>query len=169
MPFLRNVTAGRGVPDERLAKVATQYETIGGRSPINDQTRDLIAALRPVLKDRGIDLPIYWGNRNWDPFLRKALAEMEADGRHAAAAFVTSAYSSYSSCRQYREDIASAQSAVSTPPAINKIGQFYDRPGFVEPFIRNTRQALEAFGDADAVALVFTAHSIPLRWRQCTI
>jgi ferrochelatase len=161
MAFLRNVTAGRDVPEARLAKVAEQYQAIGGRSPINDQARSLIAALEPELASRDIDLPVYWGNRNWTPYLNDAVARLVADGRRHAVAFVTSAYSSYSSCRQYRENIAEAQRLAGNAPVINKIGQFYDRPGFVEPFVRSTRAALAAFHEGDEVALVFTAHSIP--------
>jgi protoporphyrin/coproporphyrin ferrochelatase len=165
MPFLRNVTTGRNVPDERLARVAEQYQAIGGRSPINDQARALIAALKPELAARNIALPIYWGNRNWAPYLSDAVQDMKNDGRRHAVAFVTSAYSSYSSCRQYRENIAAAQSeAGSDAPIINKIGQFYDRPGFVDPFVRNTRDALERINGS--TALVFTAHSIPTAMAQ---
>lgn len=162
LPFLRIVTAGRNVPDERLTKVAGQYEKIGGRSPINDQARELIAAMRAELDTRNVDLPIYWGNRNWDPFLATTMKEMAADGRRHAVAFVTSAYSSYSGCRQYLEDIDRARAEVGPDaPEITKIGQFYDEPGFIEPFARKTADALQRIG-TDSTAIVFTAHSIPL-------
>src|SRR5450755_2645836 len=112
MPFLANVTRGRNIPRERLLEVAEHYHHFGGKSPINDQCRELISALRTELTVYGIKLPIYWGNRNWHPFLSDTLRLMRDDGISHALAFVTSAYSSYSGCRQYRENIAAAQEEV---------------------------------------------------------
>ena len=109
LPFLENVARGRNIPRERLLEVAEHYYHFGGKSPINDQCRELISALRGELDAHGIPLPIYWGNRNWHPFLYDTLRRMRDDGVKHALAFVTSAYSSYSGCRQYREDIAAAQ------------------------------------------------------------
>ncbi len=160
IPFLENVTRGRGVPRERLEEVAEQYRLFGGKSPINDQCRALVAALETELAAAGIDLPVYWGNRNWDPLLPDTVAQMAADGIESAIAFVTSATSSYSGCRQYREDIERAREIVgATAPSIHKIRQFYDHPGFIEPMIDNTRAAIDAAGPE--ARLVFTAHSIP--------
>src|SRR3954447_17490616 len=112
MPFLTNVTRGRDVPRERLLAVAEHYYHFGGRSPLNDQNRALAAALKKDLSERSIALPIYWGNRNWQPFLADAVRQMRADGIERALALVTSAYSSYSGCRQYRENIAAAQAEI---------------------------------------------------------
>jgi len=164
LPFLRNVTKGRNIPDDRLAEVGEHYMDFGGRSPINDQARALIEALRDELVKSSLDLPIYWGNRNWDPFLADTLREMEADGRRQAIAFVTSAYSSYSGCRQYREDIERARLEVGVgAPNVEKIRQFYNHPGFIEPMVRNTKAALDLLPEEGRAGarVVFTAHSIP--------
>jgi len=164
LPFLENVLRGRNVPRERMLEVAEHYNQFGGRSPINDQNRALIAAIETELATHGPKLPIYWGNRNWHPLLPDTLRKMAADGVQRALAFVTSAYSSYSSCRQYRENIAAAQTEVGpTAPQIDKLRAFYNHPGFIEPMVENTRAALEKIPverrqDAE---LVFTAHSIP--------
>src|SRR4029079_6934351 len=112
LPFLRNVTAGRDIPDERLEEVGEHYFLFGGRSPINDQNRELVAAIEDDLAANGVKLPIYWGNRNWSPFLRETLERMKADGVNRVAAVLTSAYSSYSGCRQYRENLAAAVAEV---------------------------------------------------------
>ena len=163
-PFLANVTGGREIPAERLAAVARQYQHFGGVSPINDQCRRLVAALDARLAATGLDLPVYWGNRNWSPYLADTVAEMAAAGRRRALAVVTSAYSSYSGCRQYLEDIAAARSAVGeAAPVIDKVRAYYDHPGFVAPFVDSVsaaRRSLPAGLRADA-RLVFTAHSIP--------
>ena len=118
MPFLENVTRGRGIPPERLAEVAEHYRNFGGVSPINQQCRDLIAAIRADFAANGVDLPVYWGNRNWHPMLADTLAQMRDDGIRTALGFATSAYGGYSSCRQYYEDIAAARAAgrARTPP-----------------------------------------------------
>ena len=159
VPFLENVTRGRGIPRERLEQVGEHYFLFGGKSPINDQCRALIDALTPALVEAGIDLPIYWGNRNWHPMLTDTVRQMADDGVTKALAFVTSATSSYSGCRQYRENIIAACEAVDRAPEIHKIRQFYDHPGFIEPMIDNVAQCLDDLADA---RLVFTAHSIPM-------
>jgi ferrochelatase len=164
MPFLENVTRGRGIPPERLLEVAEHYHHFGGKSPINDQCRELIAALRPELDANGINLPIYWGNRNWHPYLTDTMRQMRDDGRQHALALVTSAYSSYSGCRQYRENIAAAQAEVGeAAPSVDKIRVFYNHPGFIEAMADRVQSALKQFPESapGAVHLVATAHSIP--------
>lgn len=164
MPFLRRVVAGRGVPDERLAAVAEHYYHVGGKSPIGDQCRALIDALRAELDAHGIALPIYWGNRNWDPLLADTLARMRDDGVQRALAYVTSAFSSYSGCRQYLENIATARAQVGAgAPEIDKLRGFFNHPGFVETMTARVADALsELPAEArDGARLVFTAHSIP--------
>ena len=164
MPFLENVTRGRGVPRERLEQVAEHYYRFGGVSPINQQCRDLLAAIEKDFAGSGIGLPIYWGNRNWDPMLADTMAAMAADGVRHAVAFVTSAYSSYSSCRQYLEDIERARAQVGPDaPRIDKLRQYFNHPGFIEPFADAVRGAVESLPDSvrEEFDLVFTAHSIP--------
>jgi protoporphyrin/coproporphyrin ferrochelatase len=164
LPFLENVLRGRNVPRARMLEVADHYFHFGGKSPINEQNRQLIAALETELATHGPQLPIYWGNRNWHPLLAETLRQMAADGIRRALAFVTSAYSSYSGCRQYREDIARAQQEVGpTAPAVDKLRVFFNHPGFIEPMIERTNAALnEIPADRRAAApLIFTAHSIP--------
>jgi ferrochelatase len=166
LPFLRNVTRGRDVPEARLAEVAEHYRHFGGRSPINDQCRALCAALRARFAADGPDLPVYWGNRNWHPLLPDTLRAMAGDGVRSALALLTSAYSSYSGCRQYREDLAAARAAVGPQaPTVARIRAYFNHPGFVRPQITAVRAALDALPPelrARAV-LVFTTHSIPLR------
>lgn len=165
LPFLQNVTRGRGVPPERLAEVAEHYLHFGGVSPINQQCRELLAAVRADFTANGVDLPVYWGNRNWDPMLADTVAQMRDDGIQRALAFVISAYGGYSSCRQYQEDIAAARAAVGPDaPLIEKLRQFWDHPGFVEPHADAVRAALGQLDPArrDNTRLVFTAHSIPV-------
>ncbi len=160
IPFLENVLRGRNVPRERMLKVAQHYELFGGVSPINQQNRDLIAAVGRELERNGPQLPIYWGNRNWHPLLPDTLRQMASDGIQNALAFVTSAYSSYSSCRQYRQNIAAAQAEVGPgAPRVEKLRAFYNHPLFIEANVDHIREAL---GNIDSPAsLVFTAHSIP--------
>jgi protoporphyrin/coproporphyrin ferrochelatase len=163
MPFLENVVRGRNVPRERLLGVAHHYEMFGGVSPINQQNRNLIAALKEELRANGPELPIYWGNRNWHPMLAETLREMAADGIKNALAFVTSAYSSFSSCRQYRQNIADAQAAVGPggkAPQIEKLRAFYNHPLFIEANVDRIRAAFAQIG-GDVEHLAFTAHSIP--------
>ncbi|MBB5869200.1 ferrochelatase [Allocatelliglobosispora scoriae] len=163
MPFLRNVTRGRGIPDERLAAVAEHYAHFGGVSPINGQNRALLAAVQADFAEEGLELPAYWGNRNWHPMLADALAQMRDDGVTHAFAFVTSAYGSYSACRQYLDDIATARMAVGAgAPAISKLRHFHDDPGFVLPHADGVRAAHAKLGSPADTRLVFTAHSIPL-------
>jgi protoporphyrin/coproporphyrin ferrochelatase len=172
--FLENVTRGRGVPKERLAEVAEHYYDRGGASPINAQCRDMLAAIGPALRAGGIEMPLYWGNRNWHPFLEDTVRQMAADGIGHAIAFVTSAYSSYSACRQYQDDIDRAVAAVEAgppgapgagrAPRIDKIRPYFNHPGFIEPFAASVAQALAGLPAAAQAGarLVFTAHSVPL-------
>jgi ferrochelatase len=165
VPFLENVLRGRNVPRERMVEVAEHYYEFGGVSPINGQNRALIQALECEFADHGLELPIYWGNRNWHPLLADALKQMAADGRRHGLAFVTSAFSSYSGCRQYREDIARAQQEVGVgAPRIDKLRVFFNHPGFVEPMAANVRAAVAAIPEEHRTAprVMFTAHSIPL-------
>jgi protoporphyrin/coproporphyrin ferrochelatase len=165
IPFLENVLRGRNVPRERMLDVVEHYNHFDGKSPINEQNRDLIAALQLELDQHGPKLPIYWGNRNWHPLLTDALRQMKADGVQRALAFVTSAYSSYSGCRQYRENIASAQAALgSGAPEIDKLRVFYNHPGFIEPMIERVREALMRLAPDIRLRahVAYTAHSIPL-------
>ena len=164
MPFLENVLRGRNVPRERMLEVAEHYHHFGGKSPINEQNRALLAALRQELATRGPHLPVYWGNRNWHPLLTDTLREMADAGVKRALAFVTSAYSSYSGCRQYRENIAAACAALGDrAPQIDKIRVFFNHPGFVGPMASRVRKALDRFPESDRhrVPVLFTAHSIP--------
>jgi len=161
VPFLRNVTRGRGIPDERLEQVGEHYFGFGGRSPINDQNRALLAALENDFAANGVALPLYWGNRNWDPFLSDTLAQMAADGIRRAAVFITSAYSSYSGCRQYREDLAGAAAEVAGAPLLDRLRAYFNHPGFIEPMIDNTVAALQELA-ADSARLVFVTHSVPV-------
>jgi protoporphyrin/coproporphyrin ferrochelatase len=166
LPFLENVLRGRNVPRERLMAVAEHYYHFGGVSPINAQNRALIAALQTELQQHGPNLPIYFGNRNWQPFLADALRRMRDDGIRKALAFFTSAFSSYSGCRQYRENVAAAQAEVGPgAPQVDKLRAFFNHPGYLEPVIENTVAALAkitAEGNRrNAARLIFTAHSIP--------
>ena len=130
IPYLRNVTCGRGIPDERLEEVAHHYRHFGGVSPINAQNRELKAALEGELARRGMDLPVHWGNRNWSPYLAEAVQEAHDAGHRSLLAVVTSAYSSYSSCRQYREDLAAAlaETGLTGVVHIDKVRQYFDHP-----------------------------------------
>lgn len=163
MPFLENVTRGRNTPRERLLEVAQHYHHFGGKSPINDQCRALIAALEAELERFGPPLPIYWGNRNWHPFLKDALQQMKSDGVQRALAFVTSAYSSYSGCRQYRENIEQARHAAGeAAPQVDKLRVFYNHPHFIQPSAGRLREALSRFPAEQKIYVIFTAHSVPL-------
>jgi ferrochelatase len=164
VPFLENVTRGRGIPRERLEEVGEHYFAFGGRSPINDQNRAFIAAVEEDLRSTGIDLPVYWGNRNWDPYLADTLRQMRDDGVRRAACLMTSAYSSYSGCRQYRENLAEAVAAVGAgAPRLDRLRHYFNHPGFVEPMVDATLSALADLGDTarrDAHVL-FVTHSVP--------
>jgi protoporphyrin/coproporphyrin ferrochelatase len=169
MPFLENVLRGKNIPRERLLEVADHYYHFDGKSPINNQNRQLIAALEVALAERGPHLPIYWGNRNWHPLLADTMRQMKADGIGRALAFVTSAYSSYSSCRQYRDDITRAREAVGEgAPVVDKIRAFYNHPGFIEVTTDCVQQALEKIPlhRREAACLIYTAHSIPVAMAQ---
>lgn len=167
IPFLRNVTRGRGIPDERLEEVATHYRHFGGVSPINEHNRQLRQALVEELRRRGMDHPVYWGNRNWDPYLEDAVKDAAANGHTRLLAFATSAYSSYSSCRQYREDFARAlkETGLEGVVRIDKIRQFFDVPGFVQPFAEGVATALQDFASdgyaPEQIRILFATHSIP--------
>jgi ferrochelatase len=170
IPFLRNVTSGRGIPDERLEEVAHHYRHFGGTSPINQQNRDLKAALEVELARRGVALPVIWGNRNWDPYLNDAISEANERGFTKLIAIATSAYSSYSSCRQYREDFADAvaDTGLAEVVQIDKVRQFFDHPGFVRPFIEGVRDGLAdleakvpGIDRSTEIEVLFATHSIP--------
>ncbi len=164
MPFLDHVLRGRSVPPERKREVAHHYERFGGMSPINAQNRALLDAIREELRAHGPRLPLYWGNRNWHPFLADTLRAMAADGIRRALAFVTSAYSSYAGCRQYLEDIARARAEVGpSAPAVEKLRAFHDHPGFVQANADRLRDALGSLPShrRREARIAFTAHSIP--------
>jgi protoporphyrin/coproporphyrin ferrochelatase len=169
VPFLRRVTAGRGIPESRIAQVAEHYYAAGGASPLNARCRELMDAVRDELAALG--LALYWGNRNWHPLLEDTLAQMRDDGVTQALAFVTSAYGGYSSCRQYLDDIARARATVgAAAPVVDKLRLYYNHPGWVEPWAANLARALEALrpeenkgSPNDDVAVIFTAHSVPTR------
>ncbi|NQX26395.1 ferrochelatase [Microbacteriaceae bacterium VKM Ac-2854] len=170
IPFLRNVTRGRGIPEERLEEVAHHYRHFGGVSPINAQNRALKAALEQELDRRGIDLPVLWGNRNWDPYMRDAVQEAKDRGFTKLIAIATSAYSSFSSCRQYREDFAIAldETGLEGEIQIDKVRQFFDHPGFVMPFIEAVHDGIAeitakvpGIDPATEIEVLFATHSIP--------
>lgn len=161
MPFLENVTRGRGIPRERLTEVAEHYYHFDGKSPINDQNRELIASLRALFSQAGDPTPVYWGNRNWHPFLTDTIRQMKNDGIRRASAYITSAFASYSGCRQYREDIVRACEEVGEgAPDIVPVALFHDQPGFIQPMAENLRSAAAILGGVPRVA--FTAHSVPM-------
>ncbi len=162
VPFLENVTRGRGIPRERLEQVGEHYFLFGGKSPINDLNRELIASLERDFAEAGIDLPIYFGNRNWDPYLADTLQKMVADGITRAAVFTTSAYSSWSGCRQYRENLHDAVTQTPDAPRLDRLRQYFNHPGFVEPVVDACLAALaELPAGGDAARLVFVTHSVP--------
>ncbi len=161
IPFLENVLRGREVPRERLLAVAEHYYRFDGRSPLNDHCRALVAALDA----QGVALPIYWGNRNWHPLLKDTVRRMRDDGVRSALAIATSAFGSYSGCRQYREDIEAARSAVEGAPAIDKLPPFWNHPGFIGTMVERVREALAGLPGAD---VIYTAHSIPVSMAQAS-
>jgi protoporphyrin/coproporphyrin ferrochelatase len=165
VPFLENVTRGRGIPQERLEEVGQHYFQRGGRSPLNDLNREFIAAVEEDFRGAGLELPVYWGNRNWDPFLADALRQMRDDGVRRALCLFTSAYSSYSGCRQYRENLAAAASEVQDGvPRLDRIRHYFNHPGFVEPMADATLAALAELParTRNDAHLLFVTHSIPL-------
>lgn len=163
IPFLENVLRGKNVPHQRMMEVAEHYYEFGGVSPINQQNRQLIDALREQLKNNGPDLPVYWGNRNWHPMLTDTLKTMKADGITKCLALVTSAFSSYSGCRQYREDMARSLSEIDGGLTIHKLRVFYNHPGFIQPLIETTTESWNRIANdqRSTSRLLFTAHSIP--------
>ncbi|KJY23067.1 MULTISPECIES: ferrochelatase [Streptomyces] len=167
VPFLENVTRGRGIPRERLKEVGQHYFGFGGVSPINAQNRALLEALRKDFAEHGLDLPVYWGNRNWAPYLTDVMREMAADGRRRIAVLATSAYASYSGCRQYRENLADALATLAEegvePPRVDKLRHYFNHPGFVDPMIEGVVAALAELPEAvrEGAHLAFTTHSIP--------
>lgn len=164
LPFLENVLRGKRVPRERMLEVAEHYYLFDGVSPINEQNRALLASLIPELTSHGIDLPVYWGNRNWHPMLADTVRQMANDGVQRALAFVTSAFGSYSGCRQYLEDIERARSEVGPhAPIIDKLRLFHNHPGFIEPMADRVKEAFHSIDEPARAAarLVFTAHSLP--------
>ncbi|MGW2282274.1 ferrochelatase [Streptomyces sp. NPDC001770] len=168
VPFLRNVTRGRGIPEERLKEVGKHYFLFGGVSPINGQNRDLLEALRKDFAGHGLDLPVYWGNRNWAPYLTDTLREMTEAGHRRILTLATSAYASYSGCRQYRENLADALETLRaeglTVPRVDKLRHYFNHPGFVTPMIDGVLASLASLGDEERAGahLAFTTHSIPV-------
>ena len=165
IPFLENVLRGRDVPRQRMLEVAEHYYRFDGKSPINGQNRALLSALQREFSDHGLDLPLYWGNRNWHPMLTDTLQQMAGDGIRRALAFATSAYSSYSGCRQYLDNIAAARDQVGRQaPEVHKLRVFFNHPGFIGPMAENVRAARRQLpeADRDTAELVYTAHSIPV-------
>ncbi|MCA9042217.1 MAG: ferrochelatase, partial [Planctomycetaceae bacterium] len=167
IPFLENVLRGKPVPRERMLEVAEHYYHFDGKSPINDQCRELMNALKPALDSTGIDLPIYWGNRNWHPLLPDTLKQMEEDGVQRALSIMLSAFSSYSGCRQYRENIEVAQDEVGGDvPQVDKLRVFYNHPDFIEASCDRVRSGIQELAETkkispESIRLIFTAHSIP--------
>ena len=159
IPFLENVTRGRGIPAERLEEVATHYRHLGGRSPLNDLNREIIANVEAELARRGRDLPVYFGNRNWHPMVEDTVRQMAADGVTNAAVFATSAWGGYSGCAQYQEDIARAREHVEGAPTMLRLRQFHDHPLFIERFAADLREAIDSA--APGARVIFTAHSVP--------
>ncbi len=164
MPFLENVLRGKNVPRERMLEVAQHYQGFGGVSPINEQNRQLLEALKKQFAAEGIDLPIYWGNRNWEPLIPDTLRQMKADGVQRSLAFFTSMFSCYSGCRQYRENLIDAQAEIGEgAPRVEKVRMGFNHPGFIHPMADNVRASLAKLNaPAESTPVLFTAHSIPL-------
>lgn len=167
MPFLDNVLKGKNVPESRKLEVAHHYEAFGGVSPINAHNRELVQKLTIAFEKNKIDLPIYWGNRNWDPYIKDALIQMKADGKKHALSYFTSAFSSYSGCRQYRENIQNAQAEVGEDaPQVSKLRMFFNHPNFIDVHVQHIQHALTSLDPNKKTFLVFTAHSIPVSMSQ---
>lgn len=165
VPFLENVTRGRGIPRERLEQVGEHYFTLGGRSPINDQNREIIANLEAELRERGMDLPIYFGNRNWHPYVEDAMVQAVRDGAEHLHVFATSAWGGYSGCAQYQEDIrrglATIAEAGLPTPTVERLPQFHAQPAFISLFARAVDAARDSLDNGSDAELIFTAHSVP--------
>lgn len=173
VPFLENVTRGRGIPRERLVEVGEHYFHFGGKSPINDRNREFLAAVREDLAGNGLDLPVYWGNRNWAPYIGEALEQMAADGVRRAAVFFTSVYSSYSSCRQYRENLADALTGLpdgTAPVELDVLRRSFNHPGFIDAMVDATLAAVADLPDSarETAHLSFVTHSIPLAMNEAS-
>jgi len=163
MPFLENVLRGKNIPRERMLEVAEHYKHFGGVSPINMHNRALLAAIHSEFERSGVDLPVYWGNRNWHPLFAHTLRQMRDDGRKRTLAFFTSMFSCYSGCRQYRENIAAAREEVGPEaPVVDKLRMGFNHPGFIEPMAANVAQAVIDVGGDARTPILFTAHSIPM-------
>ncbi|GGM15349.1 putative ferrochelatase [Streptomyces fumigatiscleroticus] len=169
VPFLENVTRGRGIPRERLEEVGRHYFLFGGVSPINEQNRDLLDALRQDFREHGLDVPVYWGNRNWEPYLTDALREIAKAGHQRVAVLATSAYASYSGCRQYRENLADSLAEIAREglpvPRVDKLRHYFNHPGFVEPMVDGVIEALDRLPAEvrNSAHIAFTTHSLPNR------
>jgi len=162
MPFLRNVTAGRGVPDERLAVVAEQYELFGGKSPINELNQQLLSALDEELASRGHEMATFWGNRNWHPFVTDSIADLKSLGHTSTVCLVTSAFSSYSGCRQYHEDLDRARNEVPGAPNIERVRVYWDHPDFLGTAAELLAESRDAAGLSSETPVLHSAHSLPL-------
>jgi len=164
MPFLDNVLRGLKLPPPAVKEIAKRYQAFGGVSPINAHTRELIAALEGELAAHRIDLPVYWGNRNWHPYLNDTILEMRDAGIKRAIAYVTSTFSSYSGCRRYREDLFAATDGIEGAPVIDKLRYGYNHPDFIAAVADRVREALAALPhrERDSAPLIFTAHSLPV-------
>ena len=162
MPFLRNVTKGRGVPDERLTVVAEQYALFGGKSPINDLNRELLRSLQGELAARGHDIPAFWGNRNWDPFVSDVVETLRTQGHSSTVCLVTSAFSSYSGCRQYHEDLDKARSLVQDAPEIDRVRVFWNHPDFLGTAAELLAETRDKANLPKETPVLHTAHSLPI-------
>ena len=162
MPFLRNVTAGRGVPDERLAVVAEQYELFGGKSPINELNQQLLCALEEELASRGHEMATFWGNRNWHPFVTDTIVDLKSLGHTSTVCLVTSAFSSYSGCRQYHEDLDRARNEVPGAPNIERVRVYWDHPDFLGTAAELLAESRDAAGLSSETPVLHSAHSLPL-------
>ena len=164
MPFLENVLRGKNVPRERMLEVAEHYKHFGGVSPINEHNRQLLAAIQAEFAANDVELPVYWGNRNWAPMLPDTIAKMRDDGCKRSLAFFTSMFSCYSGCRQYRENIVAAQESVGEgAPIIEKVRMGFNHPGFIDTMVDNVNESISSLGcSGDQTTVMFTAHSIPM-------
>ncbi|UOQ60853.1 ferrochelatase [Leucobacter rhizosphaerae] len=163
LPFLKNVTRGKGIPEDRLVEVGEHYHRFDGRSPINEQNLDLLHALRAELQRRGVDLPVIWGNRNWHPYTVDTLRDASAFGAKRILTLVTSAYASFSGSRQYREHLAAAVHELGeSAPEIHMLRPFFNDPGFVHANLDAIREAGATLdGGLAGAHILYVTHSIP--------